>query len=396
MANRDSIKNLVRSKNNRNILVDNNHKKKELQEAFRRASSNAFDPESTGYAKALNKVFSHMLLVPFFDPHVGGEGADVSRLAIAVDFVKNINNSVAILGGDIIDNANIVGATNPNFTKLNPNQSIKVAVDVLNPIKHKIGLGVGGNHGAITGGRNRASGVDIEEQISERLGVPYFLYNGILDVEIKVNIKNIIKKIPLTKLNIPKEILNTLDKDGNIIVSSYSYVSHGNGPFASRPGIVDVAYRIGMNGYQNSDFTNKPIDIILSGDKHAGVSGNVAVKEQLLDDEGKVISQRERMIYVCSCPAMQGLNAYTETFNMPNSSPNVYAIDITKEPVYDEIAGLQFVTKTTTFPILKSNLSELSNYAKEYLAKYGLDKNLEKKIKEITKDKEIIEVLEMI
>ncbi len=384
MADKNSIKKLVPSSLHGNILVDDTHEKEELKEAYRRGRSKAFDPESTGYVKYENKIHENLLIVPFFDSHVGGQGTDTSRLQMAVNYVSQVNNAVSFCGGDTIDNANTVSATNPHTSKLNPDYSLDLAVDIFQPIADKLLFVLGGNHDSADGARNKISNADFAKQFAKRLmqkvkeafneyrSVKYFKYNAVAELPLAVTLN---KK----KIFVPVGIFGT----------------HGSGSARSKAGVLDVALRNGWNGYNNTNLQDIIIHIMFSGHFHAGVSGIMPVSVNVYDEKGNVINKRDHMIWVQSCSAMQGPNSFTESNNMQSSVPNVHAYDVNFKATLDSNKKPIFVLEVNQFPILKTNSNDLTDFAKKYLELHKSKVN-EQAIREATKDKTVEQLLQMI
>lgn len=375
MADKQSINNLERSSKNRNIYVDNTYEKKSLDEAKRRAESDAFDPESVIYARIVNKHQFHKCIIPMYDWHTGGQGSKLSRQQRVVQWAVGLNNAVMFGGGDGLDNANLLGATNPNTSKISPDSQKDVNEDCIRPAAEKgiIAFMLGGNHDSLNGARNRASNADFAKDIAKRLEIKYGLYNALLSVELpfKVNKKRIITA------------------DCNM------FATHGSGGASSKAGAVDTAFKKGAISMRNSDFNKKIIHLMFSGHHHAGSGGVVSVPFNLYDDYGKYMGTQNVNVRVESCSALQGANSFTETESMERSSTNVYAYDICWELAKakkNEEPELKL--KVTSFPILRRDSEDYTQYADMYAKKHRNKLGLEKQIRNEFKNKSVEEVVE--
>lgn len=83
--------------------------------------SGAYDPETL---KNMSMFWEEdkLLIVPLFDSHVGGEGFEADRFKMVLDFIYNCKIARTFFGGDMFDNANLAGKTNPLLSRLNPSK----------------------------------------------------------------------------------------------------------------------------------------------------------------------------------------------------------------------------------------------------------------------------------
>lgn len=104
----------------------------------------------------------------FFDLHIGSKKCDFDLIQKRVERVRDNPNVFAILGGDIINNSTRDSVGDIYEEPLNPEEQIKTAVRIFQPIKDKIICYVNGNHERRT---YKQCGVDIGSKIAVMLGV---------------------------------------------------------------------------------------------------------------------------------------------------------------------------------------------------------------------------------
>lgn len=90
---------------------------------------------------------NEITIIPISDVHLGASNCMLKEFKDVVKYIAETPNVYCTLGGDILDNAVIVGKSLGVFdSNMTPMKSIEYAVDILKPIKHKILGVVGGNH----------------------------------------------------------------------------------------------------------------------------------------------------------------------------------------------------------------------------------------------------------
>lgn len=92
---------------------------------------------------------SKIEIIPLSDLHIGAKSCLINEIKKVVKYIAETPNVYCTLGGDIIDNAVLVGKNLGMFdVNLTPMQSIKMAVDILKPLadNNKILGCVSGNH----------------------------------------------------------------------------------------------------------------------------------------------------------------------------------------------------------------------------------------------------------
>lgn len=373
MATKKEVK-LTKSKLNSKFATYDKHEIDELKVIEKIAGYEQLDPEAMSFVEYTEKTFSNVCIVPLFDLHIGGEGTKLERLKLVIDFVKNTPNAVAVLGGDILDNATLNGATNAHTSKLNPDRALDLAVKLLEPIKNKIALVTAGNHDGLSGGRNKDSNMAPAKQLAERLGVKYAPFNAMM--RIKLPLKN-------AKRN-KKDTINY-----NV------FITHGSGSAGSKAATVDTAFKKTMNACARLNILP---DLILTGHFHADASGMYNLSVNKYDENGKVIGVMQKDVRVESLSTMQEANTYALANNMNITTANLPAINICwlRNPYYNESSKTweyEFLGQSTKFNILKNSKNDYSRIAHEYMLHYQEDKNLEEDLRELCKDKSFEEII---
>ena len=104
----------------------------------------------------------------FADEHLGDMCCDVKRLLQRIEYVKNTPTAYCILNGDIIDNATRNSIGDIYTQALTPMEQFHRAVEVFEPIKHKILCITQGNHENRT---YRSEGINLSALIAGQLGL---------------------------------------------------------------------------------------------------------------------------------------------------------------------------------------------------------------------------------
>ena len=103
---------------------------------------------------------SQVMLLVLNDVHVGSPGCNIDKVIRYLKEVRNIPNCYIILNGDLMNNANNLGKSNPLENDLSPMNEQKVLHTMLSDpiIKEKIICSTSGNHES--GARAKDSGLD--------------------------------------------------------------------------------------------------------------------------------------------------------------------------------------------------------------------------------------------
>lgn len=359
------------------IKYDNTHEEEELRSIEKIASIEATDPEVTGFVQYSQNTFSNVCLVPMFDLHIGGEGCKLERLKKIIKFVKETPNAVVILGGDVLDNATLLGATNAHSSKVNPDRALDLAVALLGPIKDKILCVLGGNHDSASGARNKDSNMSSAKQLALRLGAKYFPYNVLIDLELKSKIKR--KKQ---------------------IISFKVFATHGSGGASNKASTVDLALNKALTACSRLSLIP---DMVLTGHFHSNANG---VYDFIVPkyENGVMVGEIQKSVRVESLSSMQEANSYAASNNMSMETSNLYGINIrwAKNPYYSEMdrdSEYEYLPQITKFPILKRSSEDYTRIASMYMKMFPNNQEIESQVREkfqTESHEEIIDQLENI
>jgi len=118
----------------------------------------------------LSQEFDCVYLLPISDLHIGDKHCNFDKLYRYLDWVKQTPNAYLLLNGDILNAGIKMSVTNVYDEEMNPNEQIKLAVKLFEPVKDRILAMVAGNHERRI---YRETGVDVVEIIANQLGVYY-------------------------------------------------------------------------------------------------------------------------------------------------------------------------------------------------------------------------------
>ena len=343
--------NMQKSNNIKNLSIDTKKHNMVLDFAGVVAESSAFDPEVLSYAELKFDDFTHVCLLNMADLHFFDQGMSKKRFDVASVFLKNTSNAYAVLSGDTFTVSTLMGASNAHVNKLNNQNATVLGKHLLKNINDKILFGVGGNHDGEQGSRNRDTNISLTSNVLDAIGVQYFQYNALLKIDIFGN-------------------------------PYYIFVTHGSGKATTKASSLDVikskcetiCARFGV--YPN---------LVLTGHFHADVNGRHLVEVPVYKN-GKLVSTKTQELVIESGPAMQGDSEFTTAHNMPTTTPNINAFDISfmRNPYFNKdniLTESPIIWKVNKFPILKSKKDELSTPAKIYMTNYFEPQNLEENLK---------------
>ena len=104
----------------------------------------------------------------FADEHIGDEHSDIKRVMERIEYVKNTPNAYCIMNGDIMDNATKTSIGDTYTQEFNPMEQLAKAVELFEPIKHKILCITHGNHENRT---YKKEGINLSRLIANQLGL---------------------------------------------------------------------------------------------------------------------------------------------------------------------------------------------------------------------------------
>lgn len=116
----------------------------------------------------LSESISTLELHVFADEHIGDMHCDMPRLKSRIDYVANTENAYCILNGDILDFASRSSIGDIETRELNIMEQLARAVELFEPIKHKIICITNGNHEARG---YRKEGLDVSRMIAAQLDI---------------------------------------------------------------------------------------------------------------------------------------------------------------------------------------------------------------------------------
>ena len=116
----------------------------------------------------LPRELERMELHTFADEHLGDEQCDIKRLLQRIEYVKNNPLAYCILNGDIMDNATKTSIGDTYTQEFSPMEQLQRAVELFEPIKHKILCITHGNHENRT---YKKEGVNLSSLIARQLGL---------------------------------------------------------------------------------------------------------------------------------------------------------------------------------------------------------------------------------
>lgn len=315
----------------------------------------------------IRNIKEHMVFVPLFDIHCGGEAFNVGKLRQVLKFIDFLPNARAVLGGDILDMPVLSGATDRHRAPVSPEDAYVLLIEeftkYLSNTKKIVG-GVGGNHDSSSGKRNKDAGFDYSRAFCKHFNIPYNLFNLIL------------------KFNLTTE-------KGNSLPLAIG-VTHGCGNASSKAGSVDTTFKRTLNAILNKAIVN----MILAGHFHSNVGSEISTKVVVEDKKsGKLLTKNFR-VQIESVGSYQEEGMYPASNMMAPSDTVPYGYDMywVENPLYKASPNteMEYVLQIDRFPILKKS-GEYTDQATGRMKVYGFDKNklnseAKKEVKTLDKD----------
>lgn len=155
-----------------------------------------------------------------------------------VEFILEKPNRLILLNGDIINNNLTNSAGSPFDDIISPNDQKKEAVRMLLPLRERTLVLTGGNH---EGRTKKNAGIDVSEEMAEKLGVPYSEDEALLKIAIgqRPNKKKFIYTLYMTHGHgggkRPGSKLNNLEDLGKNILADIYIVGHGHSRIGYKP-----------------------------------------------------------------------------------------------------------------------------------------------------------------
>jgi UDP-2,3-diacylglucosamine pyrophosphatase LpxH len=133
-------------------------------------------------------VQNGLIMVPITDVHLGNRQANIPYFKAFVDYIMNVPNAVTILNGDLAETATKVSVGKAMFEEnMNFPEQLKTLHEILMPLAKAgkiLGIGPGNHEERIA----NMIGLNPMEILAEKLGVPYFGYQGYFRIVVN-NIK---------------------------------------------------------------------------------------------------------------------------------------------------------------------------------------------------------------
>lgn len=116
----------------------------------------------------LPRELTHIELHTFADEHIGDANCDLQRLKERIEYVANTPNAFCLLNGDLLDNATKTSIGDCYSNSYNPQEQLRIAVDLFSPLRDKIIAIDNGNHENRTW---RKEGIDLSYLLAAQLGI---------------------------------------------------------------------------------------------------------------------------------------------------------------------------------------------------------------------------------
>ena len=120
--------------------------------------------------KILTDKLKELHLIPIGDTHVGDPGFDDTLFMETVRQIKEDENALCVLTGDMINNA-LKDSVSNVYDAMRPSDEIRYFVKLMEPIKDKLIGVLNGNHCIRT---DKHSDISPAEVIAAKLNTPYF------------------------------------------------------------------------------------------------------------------------------------------------------------------------------------------------------------------------------
>lgn len=105
-------------------------------------------------------------IVPLADLHLGDKMCDIELIKSKIEYIKSTDNAFCILNGDIMNNSTKTSIGDIYNEELKPMDQLKLACELLEPIKHKILAITSGNHEFRTW---KSDGIDLTHLMAKQL-----------------------------------------------------------------------------------------------------------------------------------------------------------------------------------------------------------------------------------
>lgn len=237
--------------------------------------------------------FDDVILLVLNDLHIGSPGCNIDKIIRALKQVKHIPNAYIILNGDLMNNANNLGKSNPLENDLSPMNEQKIIHTLLSDpiIKDKIICSTSGNHES--GARAKDSGLDSLVTPMASLGILDKYTRYMAQIVLKV-------KCPYT---------NTGTANCRILVR------HGSGMGGKDGSILEKMYNH-VKAFGN-------YDLLFQGHTHKNL---MSIDDQIVQN-GK-FSTIKKSVAVVNVPAFEEASQYAmeAAYPPPNTDNSFYCL----------------------------------------------------------------------
>jgi len=242
----------------------------------------------------LGKDYQYVNLYPVGDAHAGSGHFDKKGFEEHINMIKNDDNAVCILNGDLINNAIKTSVSDIYDENMMPEEACDYLVNILSPIKEKI-IGINtGNHENRT---YKLTGIDIMKNVAYRLNISDY-YSAISNVIF----------LSFGKSRGRENVRNTFS----------IYHTHGHGGGRTVGGKANALRRM-------SEVVHADIYI------HSHTHSPIIFKENyiLTNNSNKGIKEVARLFV--NTNAYEGFGGYGETMKLPPSNREPIVVTLTAD-----------------------------------------------------------------
>lgn len=332
---------------NNGVVTDDTHDAVRSEHNQFVGDSSAYDPQTLKNMSILWQD-DKLLIVPLFDAHVGGEGFQAERFKMVLNFIYDCRIAKTFFGGDMFDNANLAGKTNPLLSRLTPSKQFDYLLN-MTEMKNCLDMGkvmfaLYGNHDGQTNDRTKDANMSMVKDFARLVGIPYAPYNALLKVH------------------------SHFGKDD---VQANIFATHGSSK-TMEPAIACESERAKMaNAMTAAKLDPSIVDMICFGHLHIDGEIPTLISTPVYDERGKLVADKTKTLHTLCEPPMQSMNDFAIRANMKTFGTNAYATEIswTANPRYklNKDTEFPYVLNVKRFPILQKDKNAYTVWAQDYL-----------------------------
>lgn len=329
------------------VVTDETFETKRIEHNQIVGNSSAYDPQALKNMSIL-WTDNKLLLVPLFDAHVGGEGFMAERFKMVLDFIYNCRIAKTFFGGDMFDNANLAGKTNPLLARLSPSNQFDYLLN-MPEMKNCLDMGkvmfaLYGNHDGQTNDRTKDANISMVQDFARLVGIPYAPYNVLLKIQSHFGKENV---------------------QANI------FATHGSSKTMEPAVACECEQKKMKNAMCAAGIDPSIVDIICFGHLHIDGDVPTTISVPTYDECGRLVADKTKTIHTLCEPPMQGMNDFAIRSNMKTFGTNAYATELSwsKNPRYktDKDTEFPYVLNINRFPILQKDKNQYTVFAQDYL-----------------------------